>query len=91
MNPDLLALRNAAENASNEPITDAQIVDILRGACGSGSHMRAIFGDVSLRGLSRAGAASGVDLSTILAAYQAAKSSVAAANPELDAALRGDW
>jgi uncharacterized membrane protein YccC len=90
-NPALLALRNAAENASNEPIADADIAAILRGAAGSPSHMRAIFGDVSLQGLSRAGAALGIELKAILDAYRLARDRVAAANPELDAALHEDW
>ena len=53
---DLIILRHAAENASNEPISDAGLVAILRGEGGAGSHVRAVFGDVSLQALARAGA-----------------------------------
>ncbi len=87
----MIALRHAVENASNDPITDSGIVAILSGSGGSGSHLRAVFGDASLRALADAGASRGVSLDTILAAYAAAKASAAAANPELDAAMAGDW
>ncbi len=89
--PGMLAIRHAAENASNEPITDAGIMAILRGEGGSASHMRAVFGDVSLQSISKAGAACGIPLPTILEAYRIARRTVAAANPELDEALNGGW
>ena len=69
----LLTIRNAVENASDRPITAAQIVAILRGAGGTGSQMRAVFGDVSLAALARAGTACGVEVAAILAAYRIAK------------------
>lgn len=87
----LLAVRHAIENVSNQPITDAEIVAILRGAGGSGSQLRAAFGDVSLQAIAGAGASCGIRLDTILAAYRAAKQIAAAANPELDEALKGGW
>lgn len=87
----LLAVRNAVENASTEPISNEEILAILRGEGGRGSHLRAVFGDVSLRGLARAGAAYGIPAATILAAYAAARTSAAAVNPELDRALKDGW
>jgi hypothetical protein len=87
----MLAIRHAVENASNEPITDAGIMAILRGDSGVPSHLRAVFGDVSLASILSAGAAGGIPRQTILNAYRAARDSAAAANPELDAALNGDW
>ena len=87
----LLAIRNAVENASVEPITDAQIVAILRGGEGCGSHLRAVFGDVSLQGLSKAAAAYGIPLRTILGAYRRARDTAAAANGELDRELEAEW
>lgn len=87
----LLALRNAVGNASNHPLSDTEIVAILRGGHASGSHLRAVFGDVSLRAIAHAGASHGIEMPTILAAYQAARASAAAANPELDRALLPDW
>jgi hypothetical protein len=87
----MIALRHAVENASNEPITNGGIIAILRGAEGTGSHLRAIFGDASLQALTSAGASQGVALRTILAAYAAAKATAAAANPELDVALNKGW
>ena len=89
--PGLLALRHAVENASNEPVTDETIRAMLRGLGGSVAQKRALFEDVSLRALVRAGVAAGVRPETILAAYAAARLTVAAANSELDAALRGGW
>ena len=71
--------------------TDEGLAAILRGEGDTGSHLRAVFGDTSLQALADAGASQGVPLGTILAAYAAARTSAAAANPELDAALAGDW
>ncbi len=87
----MIAVRHAVENASTQPITDDEIVAILRGGGGSGTHLRAIFGDASLQALASAGRSHGVPLATILAAYAAAKATAAAANPEPDAELRGGW
>lgn len=87
----LTALRHAAENASNDPITNEGLFAILRGEGGTGSHLRAVFGDASLQALASAGASNGIPLETILAAYAAARVSAAAANTELDAALAGGW
>ena len=87
----LLTLRHAAENAAIDPISDEGIVAVLRGEGGQGSHLRAIFGDVSLQALVAAGASRGISLDTILAAYAAARATAAAANPELDAALTEGW
>jgi hypothetical protein len=87
----LIAIRHAVENASTEPIADDGILAILRGAGGAGSHVRAVFGDVSLSMLARAGRAAGIGLPTILAAYREARATAAAANPELDEALKGEW
>jgi hypothetical protein len=53
----LLIARHAVENAGNEPITDRGIVEILGGGSGSSSHLRAVFGDVSLQALMAAAAA----------------------------------
>jgi hypothetical protein len=55
----VIALRHAVENASDEPIADDGIIAIPRGAGGTGSHLRAIFGDASLQVLARAGASRG--------------------------------
>jgi hypothetical protein len=89
--PSMLIIRHAVENASNEPITDAGILAILRGNGGTPSHLRAVFGDVSLAAISRAGAAGGITFQTIFDAYRVARESVAAANPELDEALKANW
>ncbi len=89
--PGLLAIRHAVENASHQPITDAGIMAILRGEGGAPSHLRAVFGDVSLASIVSVGASGGISRRTILDAYRMARDSAAAANPELDAALKGDW
>ena len=89
--PALLAIRHAVENASNEPVTDDTLRAMLRGLGGSVAQRRALFEDTSLRTLVRAGVAAGVRPETILAAYAAARLTVAAANSELDNALRGGW
>ncbi len=89
--PNLLILRNAAENASTDPITDAQIVAILRGEGTNQSHLRAIFGDVSLPSLYAAAAYQRIPHQTLLQAYRAARDTAAAANPALDAALLEGW
>lgn len=84
----MLVIRHAVENVSREPVTDDDIIAILRGEGGRGSHLRAVFGDVSLQSIAAAGAAAGIPLRDVLAAYQAAKATALAANPELDAAIR---
>nr|WP_294510671.1 hypothetical protein [uncultured Rhodopila sp.] len=87
----ILAIRHAVEDASNEPIGDAGIMAILRGEGGVPSHLRAGFGDVSLASILNAGASGGVSRPAILDAHRAARDSVAAANPEREAALKEDW
>ncbi len=87
----LLAIRNAIENASNGPVSDATIVAILRGEITSGAQLGTIFEDNSLQALARAGRAAGVTLPTILHAYAAIRATTAVANPGLDKALEGDW
>jgi hypothetical protein len=87
----MLAIRHAAENASSESITDDAILAILRGEGGLTSHVLAVFGDVSLGALLKAGASHGIPRDTILDAYKAAKIRVAAANPDLDEALKRGW
>lgn len=84
---EILTLRHAIENASNESVTDEEILAMLRGQGGSAPQLRALFEDSSLRAITRAGAAAGVGLDTILAAYATARETVAAVNPELDEAL----
>ncbi len=88
---EILALRHAIENASNEPVTDEGILAMLRGRGGSAPQLRALFEDSSLRAIARAGVATGLGLDTILAAYAKARETAAAVNPELDEALRGSW
>jgi outer membrane murein-binding lipoprotein Lpp len=87
----IFALRNAAENASTEPIDDAGIAAILCGQGGSGSHRRAIFGDASQATILSAAIALGIDRRTVLRAYRAAREECAAANRDLDAALAEGW
>lgn len=84
---DLLAIRNAIENASTVPVGNQIIVGVLRGEHGHGSHLRALFGDVSLAELARVGRLHGINVPTILAAYKQAKVTALAANAELDQAL----
>lgn len=84
---DLLAIRNAVENASTVPIDDAGILEHLRGEGRCGAHLRAIFGDVSLAELARVGRLYGIPVPTIIGAYRQAKATAAAANAELDRAL----
>jgi len=55
------------------------------------SHVRAVFGDVSLASILSVGASAGISRQAILDAYRVARDNVAAANPELDAALKQDW
>ena len=83
----LLTIRQAVENASTDPITDEAIIGMLRGEGASGAHLAALFGDVPLQALARAGRAAGIGLGTILAAYAEARRVSLARNPELDAAL----
>ena len=83
----LLGPRNAIENASTDPVTDAAIVGMLRCEGGTGSQRRALFEDCSLRALARAGAAFGIGVPMILAAYAAARDRDGAANPDLERVL----
>lgn len=87
----LLAIRNAIENASTIPVHDDEIVGMLRGESGDGSHLRALFGEVSLAELARVGRIHGIGLPTILAAYDRATTTALAANPELEQALANAW
>jgi len=87
----MLAIRHAEENASNEPTNDAGIMAIPRGDGGYPSHLLAVFGDVSLQSISKAGASCGIPLPTIIEAYRVARLTVAGANPELNEALNGGW
>lgn len=87
----MLALRNAVENASNEPIDDDGIAAILRGEGARAHQVRAVFEDSSLGAIARAGASRGIALNATLASYAAAKVSANAMNPELDKALEGGW
>ena len=86
--PGVLVLRHAVENASSAPVTDDDIAAILRGHGGRASHVRAIFEDASLATIAAAARSNGIGLPTVLAAYVRAKLDHAAANPELDEALR---
>ena len=88
---ELLALRNAIENASTIPVDDAAIICMLQGRPGPGSHLRALFSDVGLAELARVGRLHGIGLPTILNAYGRAKSVAIAARPELDQALKDIW
>ena len=83
----IAVLLHAAENASNEPIDEEGLAVILRGTGGSGSHLRAVFGDGSLQAIADAAALLDIPLATVLASYAAARSSAAAANRELDLLL----
>ncbi len=76
--PSLLALLSAVRNGSSLPLTPDLILRILSGKDGDPSHMRALFGDVSLAALDGAAAT---------------RETAAAANLELDAALdeRAGW
>ncbi len=89
----ILTVRNAAENASADPVTAAGIVAILRGTGGTPSQTRAVFGDVSLPTLSAAAEATGTPWPAVLAAYCRARHTMGAANPALDALLteRDAW
>ena len=87
----LLGLRHAIENASRDPVTDEAVIAMLRGEGGSGSQLRALFEDNSLAMLARGGAAAGIGLPTILAAYARARDTALAVNRELDEALAGGW
>ena len=72
-------------------MTGAGIMAILRGEGGAPSHLRAVFGDVSLGSILSVGASAGIPRRTILDAYRGARDIAAAANPDLDAALNEDW
>ena len=87
----MATIRHAVENASGTPLGDEGIRAILRGEGGDPSHLRAVFGDVSLRMLEEVSAAAGISLAELLLAYQAARRGVAAANPEIDALLAEPW
>ena len=87
----MLALRNAIENASREPIDDDGIAATLRGQGARPHQLRALFEDCSLQALARAGASLGIEVQTILAAYAAARTTATACNAELDAALDHGW
>lgn len=84
----MATIRHAVENASRTPLDDAGVRAILRGEGGDPSHLRAVFGDVSLRVLEEVAAATGISPAGLFLAYQAAQhTTAAAANPELDALL----
>ena len=87
----MATIRHAVENASSTPLSDAGITAILRGEGGDPSHLRAVFGDVSLRMLEEVSAAAGISLARLLAAYQAAQRSAAVSNPAIDALLAEPW
>ena len=87
----MATIRHAVENASSTPLDDAGITAILRGQGSDPSHLRAVFGDVSLHVLEEAAAAAGISLAELLLAYQVAQRSAAASNPELDALLAEPW
>ncbi len=87
----MATIRHAVENASRTPLDDAGIRAILRGEGGDPSHLRAVFGDVSLRVLEEVAAATGISPTGLLLAYQAAQRTAAVANPELDALLAEPW
>ncbi len=77
--PGMLTLRNAAENAGIDLISDGLIAAVLRGDEGAGSHLRAISGDASLVTLAEAGR-----VHTILVAYVAARRNHYSVSRELD-------
>ena len=82
-NPMATAL-SAVENASTVPIDAGEVLRLLRGGHGAGSHLRALFGDVGLSTLLRIAIAHGIDDAALAQAYRDAASTHAAANPELD-------
>lgn len=82
-NPMATAL-SAIENASTVPIEADEVLRLLRGGQGAGSHLRALFGDVGLSTLLQIAIAHGIDDATLAQAYRQAASIHAAANPELD-------
>lgn len=82
-NPMATAL-SAIENASTVPIDANEVLRLLRGGHGAGSHLRALFGDVGISTLLRIAIVHGIDDATLAQAYRQAASIHAAANPELD-------
>ncbi len=87
------AIRGMAtvRHASRTPLDDAGVKAILHGEGVDPSHLRAVFGDVSLRVLEQVAAATGIGPAGLLIAHQAAQHISAAANPELDALLAEPW
>lgn len=83
----MLALTNAVENSSVDPVTPDEIVAMLKGGGDKPHQIRALFSDASPSALYRCGAAVGVGPQAILRAYEKARRETAAANPELDLAV----
>lgn len=65
----MATIQHAVENASRTPLDDAGIRAILRGKGGDPSHLRAVFGDVSLRVLEEVATAAGISPAGLLLAY----------------------
>lgn len=75
---------SAIENGSTVPIEPSNVISMLRTGTGEPSHLRALFGDTSLTTLAKIAAAHGISQAGLIRSYTRARTSAAAANPELD-------
>jgi hypothetical protein len=81
--PEAIAY-SAIENASRTPITRSELITILATGEGDPSHVRALFGDVSLGTLIKLAIAFGISDAALAEAYARARRLHAARQPDLD-------
>jgi len=81
--PVAIAL-SAIANASQTPITHADVILMLRTGRGNGSHLRALFGDVDVGTLIRIAVEARIPSRDLWSAYLRARREAAAKNSELE-------
>lgn len=75
---------SAVRNASRVPVSAPDIVEILATGTGAPSHVRAVFGDISLGKLMQIAVEAGVPTEQLAASYKVANERYAASSAELD-------
>jgi hypothetical protein len=75
---------SAVRNASRVPVSAPDIVEILSTGTGAPSHVRAVFGDVTLGKLMQIAVEAGVATEELAASYRLANQRYAASSAELD-------
>jgi hypothetical protein len=75
---------SAVRNASQVPVSAPDVIDILSTGTGAPSHVRALFGDVSLGKLMELSIEAGVSNERLAESYRLANRRYAASSAELD-------